>query len=265
MVHAQITISEIDYEKSFANLFPMAIKKCNEIEQPNLAVRFLNKMGSASMAASFGILNRMEERHKGELLCGLVNQYCKEIQSLFNAFLKKDALGQNIRIGELYMVQDANGHLSFMVWNIKVDYANLVKNDTVKQKIGDFANQAVKKSVFGKIEFIQKIAADGAGIAAEAAVTAAPNAVEKKVLSIMNKEENKEKLLKMAGQVLEEKGLCLKPEEFVFTQEEFFSAQDDQIVENARDRKFELSPELEEGLLEAVAGYLKTLLEERAD
>lgn len=148
-----------------------------------------------------------------------------------------------------------------MARNVQVNYSGLMKNDAVKQKIGDFANQAVKKTVFGKFDFLSKIAKDGAGLAAEAAVAAAPQAVEKKVLSMMNKEENKQKLLVMVGQVLEEKGIYLKLADFVFTQEEIF-IESEQVVEEEQEQKFELSPELEEGLLDAVAGYLKSLLGE---
>lgn len=66
MINAGIIVSEIDYEKSFANLFPIAIKKCSEIEKPGMAVRFLKKMGNAAMTAALGVMDRMTEKGKGE-------------------------------------------------------------------------------------------------------------------------------------------------------------------------------------------------------
>ena len=262
MIHANITLKEIYYEKSFANLFPMGIEKCRKMENPNLAVRFLLKMGDASMTAALGILNLMDEKSKGELLCGLVNLYCQEIQSALNALLQKDELGKNICIGDVYMAQDSEGQLSFVGRNIKADYSGLMKNDTVKQKIGDYASKTVKKTIFGGIDLFQKVAADGAGFAAEIAAEVAPKEVEKKVLSVMNQKENKDRLLHMAEQVLEERGLCVKLEDFVFVQEASSDDQDEVVVEDAKERKFELSAALEEELLGAVAGYLKILLKE---
>lgn len=262
MINAKIVIKDIQYEKSFENLFPMGMEKCKKMENPNLAVRFLLKMGDASMTAALGILNLADERSKNELLCGLANLYSREIQSALNVFLQGDELGKNIRIGDIYMVSDDERRLSFRGRNIRVDYSGIVKNDTVRQKIGDYASEIVKKSKFGGGELLQRIAAGGASLAAEVAAEIAPQEVEKKVLSIMNKAENKGRLLKMTEQVLEDKGLCLKLEDFIFVQENAQEIQDSVDGKSEKGKKFELSQETEEGLLNAVVGYLKCKLEE---
>ncbi len=261
MINAKITIKEIHYGQSFENLFPMGMQKCRKMENPNRAVRFLLKTGDNSMTAVLGILEMMTEKSKGEVLCRLVNLYCREIQSALNAVLQKDEMGKNIDIGDIYMAQDYDGRLTLIGRDIKVDYGSLAKNDTVKQKIGEFANHAVQKTAFGGISSIRKVVADGAGLAAEVAAGVVPKAVEKKVLSVMNKEENKGRLLPMAEQVLDEKGLSLKLEDVVFMQEESSALQSVSTVESEKERKFELSGDLEEELLDAVAGYLKMLLE----
>lgn len=262
MINAEIVIKDIQYERSFENLFPMGIEKCKEMENPNLVVRFLLKMGDASMTAALGILNLTDKRSKNELLCGLANLYCREIQSTLNMLLQRDELGKNIQVGDIYMVSDYEGRLSFRGRNIQVDYGSLAKNDTVRQKIGDYASEIVKKSRFGGGELLQRIAAGGAGLAAGVAAEIAPQEVEKKVLSIMNRAENKSRLLKMTEQVLEDRGLCLKLEDFIFVQEDAQDIRDDVDRKSEKERKFELSPETEEGLLDAVVGYLKRKLEE---
>ena len=262
MINVEIVIKDIQYEKSFEKLFPMGIEKCKKMENPNLAVRFLLKMGDASMTAALGILNLADERSKNELLCGLTNLYCQEIQSALNVFLQEDELGKNIQIGNIYMVSDDEECLSFKGRNIWVNYSSLAKNDIVRQKIGDYASERVKKSKFGESRLLQRIAAGGACLAAEVATEIVPQEVEKKVLSIMNKAENKDRLLKMAERVLEDKGLYLKLEDFMFVQEDAQEIQYSMDEESERERKFVLSPETEEGLLDAVVGYLKQKLEE---
>lgn len=57
----------------------------------------------------------------------------------------------------------------------------------------------------------------------------------------------------MVEQVLAEKGLSLKLEDVVFVQ-------GTSAVESEKERKFELSEEMEEELLDAIARYLKMLL-----
>lgn len=259
MINAEITIRDIDYEKSFANLFPVGLEKCKKIENPNLAIRFLLKMGDASMEAALGVLNRMEEKSKGELLCGLVNLYGREIQSSLNAVLQEDELGRNICIGDIYMTQDTEGWLSLMVGNIKIDYGSLLKNDTVKQKIGDIAGDAIRKTMFGGSDTLRKVVEETAGSVAEFAVGAAPNMAEKKALSVISRRENKNKMLHMARRVLEEKGLCVNLEDFAFAQEKYPGMQGEVIGKNAKERKFEMSTTLEDELLDAVVGYLKML------
>lgn len=263
MINAKITIREIHYEKSFANLFPLGMQKCRKMEAPNLAVRFLLKMGDASMTAALGILSLMDEKSKGELLCGLVNLYCREILSALNGLLQRDELGKNISIGDIYMAQDSEGRLSLIGRNIKVDYSGLMKNETVKQKIGDYAGKTIKKTIFGGSDALQKVVEDTAGPVTEFAVGVAPNMIEKKALSVMNQKENKNRLLHMVEQVLEEKGLCVGLEDFVFVREMSSGRQGKAVDKDAaKERKFELSPELEDELMDAVAGYLKMLLNE---
>jgi len=237
------------------------MQKCRKMENPNLTVRFWLKTGDAFMAAALGILNLMDEKSKNELLCGLVNLYCKEILSALNGLLWKDELGKNISIGDLYMAQDSEGRLSLIGRNIQVDYSSLMKNETVKQKIGDYAGKMIKKTIFGGSDVFRKVVEDTVGSVAEFAVGIAPDMDEKKVLSVMNKEGNKNRLLHMAEQVMEEKGLCVGLEDFVFVQEMVCGIQGKTVVEDAKERKFEFSGELEEELLDAVAGYLKMLME----
>lgn len=251
MVNVKIVISEVHYERSFANLFPIGMEKCRKMENPNLAVRFLLKMGDASIPAALGLLNRISMDAKGELLCGLVNLYCQEILSALNTFLQKDELGRNIRIGSLYMTQDIKKRPVLIGSNIKIDYDALLKNDTVKQKIGDFAGKAIKKTMFGGSDMLRKVVEDTAGSVVELAVGAAPNLTEKKALSIIGKQENKNRLLRMAEQVLAQKGLSVHLADFIFGQEPFAEMPDEV-------KKFELSPALEEELLDAVVGYLSS-------
>lgn len=178
-------------------------------------------------------------------------------QSALNALLQKDELGRNICIGDIYMAQDTEGRPVLVGGNIKVDYGSLVKNDSVKQKISDFAGKAVQKTMFGESDVLRKVVEDTAGSVAEIAVGIAPDMAEKKALSVINQKENKGRLLHMAEQVLAERGLCVKLEDFAIVQEAALKMENKAVVSDGQERKLELSPALENELLDAVAGYLK--------
>lgn len=261
MINARMDISHIDYEKSLANLFPAGMKKCSEIENPGMAVRFLKKMGESSMTAALGIMNLMTQKGKGELLCALVNLYRLEIQTALAAYLKENELGKNVRLGDIFLFQDLEGHLALSVYDIKINYSGLADNAQVQNKIKDIAGNMVGNagSMISKIGWLKEAAADGAGLAAKAAAKLAPDEVEKLGISVLEKPQNKKKLLAWMDKILAEKGLCLTLEDCIFSQEQSPKEQHTNVLEI---EKVGFSEELEEELMNAVVRYLKVLLKE---
>lgn len=260
MINLKIIVKEIDYEKSFANLFPVALKKCSEIADPNMAVRFLKKMGDASMTAALGVMNQMTDRGKGELLCTLVNLYSGEIQAALKTYLEKNELGENIKIGDICLTQDSNGCLALLGYDIRINYSALADNSHVQDKIKDIAGNMV--SGVSKFGWLKEAAADGAGLAAKAVAGIAPGKVEKFGISLLENPKNKKKLMTWAEQTLTEKGVCLTLEDCFFVQEsdsETWSAN-----EQEKDKKF-FPEELEDALMDAVVKYLKVLLNDADD
>lgn len=260
MIYADIMIREINYEKSLANLFPIGIQKCSKMEDPNLAVRFLLKMGNASMTAALGILNLLDEKHKGELLCSLVNAYGHEIQSAFHAFLQNDDLGRNIHIGDISMAHDSNGCLSLIGRDIQIDYKGLMKSNKIKQRVSEYTDKTMQKTVLGGVNRFSSIVSDGIGIVTEAAVGAVPKTTEKAALFVVNQKKNKDRLLKMAEQALNKKGLCVKLKDFILQQEPSLAIKDEVIIEDTTEKKRGLSAGLTEELLDAVVEYIKGML-----
>lgn len=256
MINVSIIVSEIDYEKSFANLFPVAIKKCNEIEKPNMAVRFLQKMGDTSMVAALGVMNQMTERGKGALLCGLVNLYKEEIQAALQAYLEQNEFGENVKFGDIFLKQDAASCLALYGYDIQVNYSGLVGNAMVQDKIRNITGNVI--SGISKIGWLKEAAAGSAGFAAKAAAGLAPDKIEKIGISILEKSENKKKLMTWTAQILSEKGICLALADCIFTQESIFEEQS--IVVQEKNKKF-FPEELEEELMDAVVKYLKALLD----
>lgn len=257
MINVKIVVSEIDYEKSFANLFPIAIKKCSEIEKPNMAVRFLLKMGNTSMTAALGLMNQMSEKGKGALLCSLVNLYRGEIQAALKTFLEQNEFGKNINFGDIFLEQDAAGRLALYGYDIKVNYSGLVDNSMVQDKIKDITGNIVG-GLGSKIGWLKEAAADSAGFAAKAAAGLAPGKVEKIGISMLEKPENKKKLMAWAAQTLADKGICLTLEDCVFTQE--LNAETLSVDLDKKDKKV-FPEELEEELMDAVVRYFKVLLD----
>lgn len=283
MIHAIIKIKEIDYEKSFINLFPRVMEKLNQKEHKNLAVRFLQKMGDSSVPAVLGTLDRMTEKGKGELLIKIVNAYQQEFLVLLNHFLEKKNLGNQIQIGSFCMGWNKKGQMVIAVRDVKADGAEILQNDRVQQKIRDFAG--AKAAKIGRSSVFQLLAANSVNAAAKFAANRMPDEMEKMAISVMEKPENKKRILNLAEQAMEKNGLCVKLEDISFRQADA-SRENVRAAENTaqsaaagesaatsenvpageggkRERGLEgleFSSELEEEILNAAAEYFKEIV-----
>ena len=263
MIHAIIKIREIDYETSFINLFPKVMEKWNQKEQKNLAVRFLQRMGDSSISIVLGTLSRMTERGKGELLSKLVNLYQQEFLTLLNRFLEKENLGNKIQIGSFCMGFNKREQLIISIRDVKADYNEILQNEKIQQKIRDFAG--AKAAKIGGNSVFQQLAAGSVSIAAKFAVNLMPDETEKMAISVLERPENKSRILQLAEQAMEKNGLCVKLEDIRFKQVDA-ERENHMVVENRErpERSLEnlgFSEELEEELLHAVTGYFKDIID----
>ena len=265
MIGAQIKIADIDYQKTFQNVFPKALGKWKEMKNPNLMIRFLQKMGDASMTAALGILELLSEEDKGALLCEISNLYGQEIRIMLNHYLARDDLGKNIRVGELMMQQDG-GKMILSVRDVEIDYNRLLQNESVQDKIGNLAGQVAAR-LSGNSR-LKQLAADGANLAARAAVRLAPDEVEKKAITVIRKENYRSRLLEIAQQVLENKGIYLTLADIALLRETGVVDIEGEVDTEGNRNKIaaecssRFPKELEEALLDAVSAYLKQMLGE---
>lgn len=250
MLRAKIKIGRIDYEKSFAELFPEVQKKLAGIESENAAVRFLRKMGNSSMTAVLGIMGFLGEREKQEILCVLANMYAGEIEGKLNEALQNDEIGKYIRISGISIGQSTAGELEVIAEQVEIDYRGLVQNPTVQQKIGEAAGGMTRG-----LGAFQRFASNNAGPLARAAALVMPSEVEKIGLNILQKEENKRRIRDLAEKTLAEKGIWLTLKDM-----ELQPVTGEAEPQRKTAPKSVFSRELEEKLMDAVVEYLKFLL-----
>lgn len=89
--------------------------------------------------------------------------------------------------------------------------------------------------------------------------------VEKKAVPIIGRRENKDSLLRIAEQVLAGKGLFARLDDFNSWRESPVRPHRGKTVKEVKEGKLELFTALEDELLDATAGYLKTLLKESCE
>ena len=104
-----LTVENINFEKTISALMPGILQKCRKISKPNLVLRMLLEMEDDALTVLLGIMQRLSEDAKVELLCQLMNGYGEVLTEKFNEYLKKDALGRNFRFQSIYMRKRNNG------------------------------------------------------------------------------------------------------------------------------------------------------------
>ena len=87
MLTATIKIRSIDYESTFHQIFPILSEEIKSWTSRNMIVRLFQQLGDAALPVSIGVMHRIPEDTKNELLVRLLNAYAPELRDV-NADLK---------------------------------------------------------------------------------------------------------------------------------------------------------------------------------
>lgn len=244
MFDVRITAGEIDYEKTIASLFPEVLNKCGEIQNPNFPLRLFLELGEDALTVLLGILERLSEHAKRELLYQVLNSYRDVVTVKLNEFLQNHSLGRNFSVQNLYIEQTGDT-LELIGKNVSIDYAGLLESEEVNLKI----NETVASFIgFGGVG---KIFAQHAGNALKAAAGTMPEETEKMGLKLIQKEDMREKIRNMAQEELQKKGIAVELKSLSFVQ-----VPDGDLIQAEAPEAIKITPELEAELIKALAGYV---------
>ena len=108
MINGKITITSVDYEKSFESLLPKLIQKCGAMENPGSAICFINKMGTDSLPVVLKIMRYMSDAEKETLLLAIIDSNRIRITEALNKFLADHDFGNAVQIGDISAVKMEN-------------------------------------------------------------------------------------------------------------------------------------------------------------
>lgn len=251
MFDVKVKVDDIDYEKSFCSLFPQLYTICSNAKTDHLLVRFLNKMGDASIPVIVGILRLLTEKCKGELLCDLINSFDMECVDALNSLLIQDKLGQCFQCSGISMKQDDSTAVSITLTGVVVKYDMLLQNDFIREKIVDHICNTMG-GFFGN-DLVEKFAERGTNYVTSL-VNTMPNVSEKIILSILEQEKARRTLLCLAEKELNESGICFSLGDVSIQQ----SNSPEQTHNASEHGMIKLSWQLEEALLDSISTYLKS-------
>lgn len=240
MFDIRITIGRIDYEKTMTSLFPMALSRCREIQEQNLILRLFLELGEDAVPVLLGLIGRISEAVRQELLCQCINSYRILLTDKLNESLRLNSWGKNFKIRSLRMEQTGES-LALIGEGVSADYRALLASDGTQAKI----NEVVGMGSFGKF----------VGMALNKAVEVAPEETERLGLKLMQREDIKKKLLDLTQSALQKEGVEIELREISMMES-------DPMAIYCDDEKgwLKFSPELEAELLQALAEYLRMLV-----
>lgn len=220
MLSTSIKISNIDYEKTFQQVFSVIKDKIGSLESKNMIIRLFQKLDDAALPVLLGVMTRLPEETKNELLVQCLNAYSLKIKVKLNEELVKNAFGKYLTVGCISAVSE-NNNLYLWIGQVKVDYKSLVK-----EKLG------------GKI----------GGIAASFPI----EKLEKMGMELLWTNESEQKLIALAKSTLDKYGFVMELDDvrLMLDKEEPVDVMDGEA-------HLELSDKVETDILDALAGYLK--------
>ena len=220
MLSADIKISNIDYEKTFRQVFPVIRDRLGSMESPNMVIRLFQKLDDAALPVFLGVMIRLPEETKNELLVQCLNAYSLKIKEKLNEELVKSTFGKYLTLGYVSAVRE-NNNLYLWIGQVKIDYKALVK-----EKLGGGLGGV---AAFFPIERLEKMG-----------------------MELLWTDENKQKLMKLAKSTLDKYGFTMELDDIQLVQDK------EEPVDTVEcEVHLELSDEVETDILDALAGYLK--------
>lgn len=220
MISINIKVVDIEYERTFQQIFPFLKEKLGTAESKNLLICLFQKLDDAALSVLLGIMERLQEGTKYELLAMCLNAYSGRICEILNAELAKHPYGKHLKIGRVFTIHEGKA-LYLRVDQIQVDYKGLVK-ETVTGKMGSVASLLVGEKL------------------------------EKLALEFLWTEESRQKLIELMQDALGKYGFAmgLADIQMMKDTEEY----GDFIEEEAH---LKLNDRMETDILDALAGYLR--------
>ena len=227
MFDIRITIGTIGYEQTITALFPAVLEKCRGIQDPNLLLRLLLELGEDALPVLLGVMERLQGKAQNE-------------------YLRTDAWGKSFVIRNVYIEHTGKG-LELAGKGVSVDLRALAESEKAREKIYEAA------AVFAGSGSIGRILGSCAGSMLKQAAKAVPEETEKLGLKLLQREDVKNKLMALAQTALEKRGLDLELKSLSF----LAACDTDGTQCSGEVSGVRITPELEEELIKALAGYLR--------
>ncbi len=221
MLAANIKIVNIDYEKTFRQVFPIFREKLSCMESKNMIIRLFQKLDDAALPVLLGIMNRLSESTKNELLVLCLNTYSVKLLEKLNEELAKHPYGKFLNVGRVSIVQEREV-LYLWIGQVQVDYKGFVK---------------------------EKLAGKLGGLA----VSLVGDKLEKIAFELLWTEESKQKLIEFAKTALDKYGFVMGLTDIQMTQDTEETVDAIEVEEHLK-----LTDGMEKDIVDALAGYLKS-------
>lgn len=234
MLDAIIRIRSIDYEGTFQHIFPVLSEKIMSWNSKNMIIRLFQQLDDAALPVLVGVMHRIPKDTKNELLVRGLNAYAPELRDKLNEEFIKDRWGQCFEIGDIFIEQQTEILLN--IGQIKVNYPALLNNAQVNSAINEHLG------IFSGL----------ARTAANMVTVFASDAVEKKGLDFLWREENKVRLMNLIKNALSTHGIRLELSEIQLMQSK--AAPENAIESN---QPLVLTEKMENDIICALADYLR--------
>lgn len=248
-IYAVIKITDIDYEATLKNCYPYLMENMRKYEKTELIFRLLEKLGEDALTFLFRFTGRFSVEEKNRLVAIGFNAHEKELTGKITEYLKENKIGQAFEVSRITIRQRGTSLVLFLE-NVLVDAKLLLEQDVIYDKLVEITSKklGVLEESAGKI-----MKSGFTKSAASLAMHIASDTVEERAFAYINKKETKEKLIHLAQDAMQARGIMMTLSEL-----EMEEMRED--IVDMEPVEMEISEELLEHLLEELSIYMKELL-----
>lgn len=249
MLQLKLNLAEINYESILKMVYPTLLEKVSQNQSRNLLFRLITELGNDGEGVLLRLIEKLPSETCSQLVCHFLNSYSPVLIGKLNDYLREDSWGKHFVLDRIEAEQSSNG-LVLTAQNVQADFKALLNAASEAENLKKIAGKVVGNGLLGA--FAAKAAAKAAEKATQATSAMAPEELEAAGVAMLNRDAVRQKLMEVVAKALNTNNIPLAVSEIQVESTAYA-----EVSQQETTKRLELSGELENALIKALADFLR--------
>lgn len=251
MLQLRLNLAEINYENILKMVYPTLLEKVSQNQSRNLLFRLITELGGDGEGVLLRLMEKLPPKTCNQLACHCLNSYSSVLVGKLNDYLREDPWGKHFVLDSIEVEQSGNG-LVLTVRNVQANFKALLNAASEAENLEKITGKVVRNKLMRALT--GKAAAMAAEKAAQATNAMTPEELEAAGVAMLGRDAVRHKLMKVVAKALKAKNIPLTVSEVQVESTEYA-----EISQQETTKLLDLSEELENALIKALADFLREM------